>query len=196
MYSEKDKEYYLKNRDLILKKSRNYYENNKSAILDRVKEYNKINKLKISERKRFKYINDKANGNLKKRKYVRRDASKRFRNNISRQIRSQLTDRGHSKRNNSILKYLPYSINDLKIHLESQFELWMSWGNYGTYNVCSWNDYDPLTWTWQIDHIIPQSNFNFSSMGDLDFQKCWALENLRPYSAKQNIIDGARKKIT
>lgn len=29
-------------------------------------------------------------------------------------------------------------------------------------------------------------------MEDDNFKRCWALENLRPYSAKQNIIDGAR----
>lgn len=29
-------------------------------------------------------------------------------------------------------------------------------------------------------------------MEDEEFKKCWALSNLRPYSAKQNIIDGAR----
>jgi hypothetical protein len=27
-------------------------------------------------------------------------------------------------------------------------------------------------------------------MTDENFQKCWALKNLRPYSAKQNVIDG------
>jgi hypothetical protein len=30
-------------------------------------------------------------------------------------------------------------------------------------------------------------------MEDENFKKCWSLENLRPYSAKQNIIDGARE---
>jgi hypothetical protein len=30
-------------------------------------------------------------------------------------------------------------------------------------------------------------------MDDENFKKCWALENLRPYSAKQNIIDGVTR---
>ena len=29
-------------------------------------------------------------------------------------------------------------------------------------------------------------------MEDDNFKKCWALENLRPLSAKQNIVDGVR----
>ena len=34
---------------------------------------------------------------------------------------------------------------------------------------------------------------SYSSMEDLEFQKCWALENLRPLSAKQNQLDGVTK---
>jgi len=30
-------------------------------------------------------------------------------------------------------------------------------------------------------------------MEDENFKKCWALENLRPLSAKQNIIEGNRR---
>lgn len=43
-----------------------------------------------------------------------------------------------------------------------------------------------------IDHIIPQSSFKFSSMNDVEFKKCWSLDNLWPYSAKQNCKDNAR----
>lgn len=37
-----------------------------------------------------------------------------------------------------------------------------------------------------------EKKIKYNSLKHPDFQKCWALENLRPYSAKQNIIDGAR----
>lgn len=69
----------------------------------------------------------------------------------------------------------------------------MNWANYGQYNASTWDDSDPSTWTWQIDHIIPRSKFTYESMKDSEFEKCWALNNLRPYSAKQNIIDGNRR---
>lgn len=94
---------------------------------------------------------------------------------------------------NRKLKYLLYTIKELKQHLELQFEQWMTWKNHGVYNKKTWNDNDPSTWKWQIDHIIPKSDFTYFSMEDEEFKKCWALSNLRPLSAKQNIIDGAQR---
>ena len=98
-----------------------------------------------------------------------------------------------TKNNKSILKYLPYSMEALKQYIEKQFEPWMNWSNIGKYNLKTWNDDDKSTWTWNIDHIIPQSDLPYISMEDDNFKKCWALENLRPLSAKQNILDGNRK---
>ena len=86
-----------------------------------------------------------------------------------------------------------YTRQELLTHLESQFESWMNWNNYGPYNSKLWNELDPTTWTWQIDHITPQSELKFYSVEDENFKKCWGLYNLRPYSAKLNIIDGAKK---
>jgi hypothetical protein len=72
----------------------------------------------------------------------------------------------------------------------------MTWENRGKYNKKTWNDNDPSTWTWQLDHIIPQSDLPYAEMShnaDSNFQKCWALSNLRPLSSKQNVIDGVRR---
>jgi hypothetical protein len=66
----------------------------------------------------------------------------------------------------------------------------MTWENHGAYQSSKWDDNDISTWKWQIDHIIPQHKLPYSSMEDENFKKCWALENLRPYSAKQNLLDG------
>lgn len=68
----------------------------------------------------------------------------------------------------------------------------MNWDNWGSYVVESWDDDDPLTWKWNIDHIIPHCTFEYDSMEHPDFQKCWALSNLRSYSSKLNITEGAR----
>lgn len=92
-----------------------------------------------------------------------------------------------------MLQYLPYSIQELKEHLEIQFEPWMTWYNHGIYDSKLWDDNDLSTWTWQIDHIVPHANFPYLSMKDQSFRDCWALSNLRPYSAKQNLIDGGTK---
>ena len=57
-------------------------------------------------------------------------------------------------------------------HLEKLFETWMTWGNYGK---------------WHIDHIKPRSLFNYEKPEDKDFQECWALKNLQPLEASENL---------
>jgi hypothetical protein len=84
-------------------------------------------------------------------------------------------------------------MEELKQHLEKQFEPWMNWNNWTNYNPKTWKDEDLTTWTWNIDHIIPQCDLKYTSMDEENFFKCWALENLRPYSAKLNIIEQDRK---
>jgi hypothetical protein len=71
----------------------------------------------------------------------------------------------------------------------------MNWYNWGKYSLSTWDDNDSSTWTWNIDHIIPASNFKYVSVTDSEFLKCWSLENLRPYSAKSNLKENYRKNI-
>lgn len=63
----------------------------------------------------------------------------------------------------------------------------------GKYDPKTWDDNDNSTKTWQLDHIIPQADLPYTSMEDENFKKCWALENLRPLSSKQNCFEGANK---
>ena len=72
----------------------------------------------------------------------------------------------------------------------------MNWDNQGYYKLSEWNDNDSSTWKWQLDHIIPQSKLPYTSMEDENFKICWDLENLRPYSAKQNLIEQDRKYLS
>jgi hypothetical protein len=67
---------------------------------------------------------------------------------------------------------LGYSIATLRLHLERQFERGMTWDNYGE---------------WHVDHILPVASFNFTSPDDPDFRACWAMTNLRPMWAADNI---------
>jgi 5-methylcytosine-specific restriction endonuclease McrA len=66
-----------------------------------------------------------------------------------------------------------YSLEDLKKYLESKFDGFMNWKNYGSY--------------WHIDHITPIDYFNITSTTCEDFKKCWSLSNLQPLEAKENI---------
>ena len=60
-----------------------------------------------------------------------------------------------------------------KAHIESQFESWMNWGNYGQ---------------WHIDHIIPLA----SAKNEDELLVLCKYTNLAPLSAKDNIRKGSR----
>lgn len=40
------------------------------------------------------------------------------------------------------------SYDDFKLYIESKFEPWMNWDNYGLYN-------SPSCTGWDLDHIVP-----------------------------------------
>lgn len=186
-----DFKYYKENKDKILINKKFYYKNNKTTILEiRKQHYNKNNKRKYNQQY---YKDHKRNIINQQNQYskLRRanDLKFRLKTCIFSSINFYLKRNGFIK-NKSTLGYLPYSIDQLRMHLENQFESWMNWNNHGRYSSKLWNDNDQSTWTWQIDHIIPHSTFKYTSMEDEDFKKCWALNNLRPLSAKQNFLDG------
>jgi hypothetical protein len=144
---------------------------------------------KLREKCRRRYKKDRARfeGDPEYRKYWT------TRNLISRAIYDALKNSGSSKYGDSSIEKLKYTIDELNSHINVKFEWWMTWDNRGKYNKKTWKDDAPSTWVWNLDHIIPQSDLPYTSMDDENFKKCWALENLRPYSAKQNIIDGVTR---
>lgn len=135
----------------------------------------------------------KENRNEYQKSKWQNDPTYKLRQTLSKLINQGLKSNGSSKKGDSCSKYLSYSFQELKEHLEKQFEPWMNWGNWGKYDPKTWDDSNPLTWTWQIDHVIPQSVFLYVTMNSQCFQDCWALSNLRPLSAKQNLLDGVSK---
>ena len=99
-----------------------------------------------------------------------KDPNYKLRTNVSRAIRGMLAGK---QKSGSCLSYLPYSFQQLREHLESQFDDQMSWENYGSY--------------WDVDHIYPHSLLPYDSMEHPNFAKCWALENLQPLEKIENI---------
>jgi hypothetical protein len=149
--------------------NKEYTQNNKEAIAKRVKEY--------------------------KRNRTKNDPLFKLRKTISNGINKKLKNNGCIKNDKCFIPCIEYTLKELFLHIEKQFEPWMNWKNRGNYNPKTWNDNDPKTWTWQLDHIIPHSTFHYTTMDCQEFRDCWALSNLRPLSAKQNVIDGNRRKI-
>lgn len=70
-----------------------------------------------------------------------------------------------------------YDVSDLMDHLSRLFSDGMSWENWGE---------------WHIDHIRPRASFQLSALGDEAFRECWALSNLQPLWASENIRKGCK----
>ena len=97
----------------------------------------------------------------------------RLNSNMSRRVRYSIKNKNRL----SWQKLLGYTISELILHLEVQFQDGMSWKNYGM---------------WHIDHIRPLVAFSFSSYKDIEFTECWALSNLQPLWAKDNMSKSSK----
>lgn len=136
-------------------------------------------------------LKDRRNKRKKERR--KNDPSYRLREYLSIEINTILKYNGSGKKGRSFLTAIGCSMNDFKFHYESLFEPWMTWENQGKYDPKTWDDNDPKTWKWQQDHIIPLADLPFSSMEDENFKIAFSLSNLRPFSAKQNVLDGTSR---
>lgn len=96
----------------------------------------------------------------------------KLRHSISSLVNKRLKKRGACKYGESFFNKIGYSFDDLVEHLESLFQADMTWDNYGQ---------------WHIDHRIPDSLFQYNSMNDMGFKNSWALENLQPLWAEENL---------
>jgi len=77
--------------------------------------------------------------------------------------------------------YLGYRLWELKRKLTDEVQ-----AMYGITLVESFkNDF-------HLDHIQPHSSFDAKSIGDGEFQKCWAITNLRMIPARENLQKGAK----
>lgn len=144
------KKYRIDNYDLILKRSKEHY----AKIKDNIEYKNK--------RKQW----DKN-----------RNQKQKFSRSFSSAMYSALKN---NKAGRHWEELVPYTLDQLRQHLESQFTSEMNWDNYGSY--------------WEIDHIIPQNLFKYSTAKDKEFQICWSLYNLRPlekYKNRQRPKDGS-----
>ena len=137
--------------------------------LSGTKEYeNKYKKLSYEKwLKKHQNRRNEISKNYEKRK--RKDPKHKIDSNISRIIRKSLKGK---KASYKWEKLTGYTLQDLTVHLEKQFDDKMTWENYGSY--------------WEIDHKKPKSLFQYEFPEDLEFKKCWALNNLQPMEIKEN----------
>ncbi len=140
------------------------YHKNPGRYLDQKKVYQAKNREKI---------NEYARG------WVKRSPSRKKRDVLSRTISKYINRTLNGTKNGkSWQRLVGYTLEELKKHLEGKFTKRMKWENRGSY--------------WHIDHIIPLAKFNITGPDCVDFKTAWALENLRPLTAKKNIAKGAK----
>jgi hypothetical protein len=149
--NQKNKEYREKNNEVIKKKRDKEYEcpEKRKKIREYQKKYYSENRdillPKLLERQK-KY---KEQRNERNRNRYKKDILYRLKHNIKRAILKGL--KGEQKKDSTI-EILGCSIEDFKLYLESKWESWMTWENYGKYSKGKEN------FGWDIDHIIPTSS--------------------------------------
>jgi hypothetical protein len=135
-----------------------------------------VGKEKARQRWNKYYRENKEKINAYNTEYRRRrrieDPVFRLRRNTTKMIYKALNRQGMSRGGESFVKHLPYTLDEMKIHLETKFDENMSWNNYGSY--------------WTLDHIIPQAALPYDSYDHPNFRKCWSLDNLQPLTVEEN----------
>ena len=85
----------------------------------------------------------------------------------------------NGRKSRKMVEILGYSVDELKEHLWKQFSNGMTWDAFMSGRI-------------HIDHIIPVVSFDIKSDSCEEFKSCWALSNLRPMWAKDNLSKSAK----
>lgn len=161
-------EYRKKNADIIKQKQKDYTDKIKDRKRDYDKKYREINKEKRRETCKKYYQSNRETLIKKQRTYAKEnkdiinnrirkkketDELFRLKCSIRRLISGSFKRKSLTKLTKTEI-ILGCTFEQFKQHLESQFEPWMNWDNYGNPKDGVYE----LNKTWDIDHIIPLDN--------------------------------------
>lgn len=146
--------------------SKAYYDKNREIILVKKREYNAKNRDLLREKSRK--WREKHN-----KEYIARRKKEEPLFKFTRQVRNKLwvifKNRGYAKAKTS-LSLIGCSVQELRLHLEKQFQEGMSWETHGKYG-------------WHIDHKIPLA----SAKSKEELEKLCHYTNLQPLWAHENL---------
>ena len=172
------KEYYRATIDNRKEVAKRYYWRNRDKRIAYSREYNAENRELLNKKGREKRKNMTEGEREVERECVRKYRERldvKINVRMGNAIRDNLKNNRVSKNGIKWEEIVGYSVNDLKVHIESMFIEGMSWGNYGRGG-------------WHIDHIIPLSMFKYDSVNHPNFKKAWALDNLQPLWESDNLV--------
>jgi hypothetical protein len=163
--------WYLKNKERLIKIHKNYYESHKEQILKNCKEYvNKYKEKTIIYQKEYREKNKKKlqkQHDIKRKIRLKTDLNYRIKYNL----RVRLYKALHRKQKvKTTIELLGCSIEFLRGWIAQQFQVGMNWNNYGK---------------WEIDHIKPCSSFDLSKPSEQ--KECFHYTNLQPLWESDNI---------
>lgn len=145
---QQQKEYRENNRELLREKAKAYRKNKPDIF----RTWAKANNEHLKEYKRNWRRLHKDKFTKQKQARKKNDPIYHVNYNIGSNIRTQLKRHSYSKQSRTY-QIIGCTYDELKLHLEAQFESWMNWDNYG-----NWNGTPNQTGiSWDIDHIIPLS---------------------------------------
>ena len=170
------KNWYLKNKEKILKLKKIKYLENKDKFKEKALNYYKLNKNKILKQQ-YEYIrkNRKIRNLAAKKRYYKKmkDPSFRLIQAIRARTRGVLKGTDKSKKS---FEYLGIpNIEFFWNHLEKQFKPGMTRENHGL---------------WHVDHILPCSSFDLTKPEEQ--AKCFHYTNLQPLWASENLAKGSK----
>ena len=164
------KEYILKNKDRLKKHQAEYFQDNKEILYERNKL--SIKKYRLKYKEKYRLYNQEYKENRKKN-----DPLFKLTVNIRSIISGSIKRKNYTKRSQT-QHILGCSFNEFKIYLESKFEPWMNWNNYGNWN----GEPTEINCSWDIDHIIPLS----TAKSEEDILKLNYYTNLQPLCSYTN----------
>jgi len=172
-YKEQRKEYYERTKDEHAERNKRNYEANKEERKAKMREYSKANKDKRRARDKANRDRIRAKENEYRKQRYANDPE--FRILISCRTRIRKALEGIGDKTESTKELVGCSMEELKLHLESQFVEGMSWDNYGE---------------WHLDHIKPCDSFDLTK--ESEQKACFNYLNLQPLWAVDNLIKGSR----
>ena len=175
------KKYWVKNKTKLTKQARIWNIKNQTKRKKLMEEWWINNKNKLKIKRKIYCLNHKKEINQYSNNRRKTDLNFKLLGCLRARLGLILRNKNKSK---STLKLLGCSIDFLKKHLESKFQLGMSWSNYGR----GWNGNGMKRW--HIDHIRPCYSFDLSKVSEQ--AKCFHYTNLQPLWAKENLSKGIK----
>jgi hypothetical protein len=154
-----------------------YREKNKEKLNNDSKQWAEDNKEKLKEYRKKWRENNKENRNRKEILRRQNDPLYRLKSNIRSLIGGVIRKKGYIKISKTE-EILGCTFENFKKHLESQFESWMNWDNYGNWNGIP----TEINIAWDIDHHIPIS----SGLSEGEIIKLNHYTNLKPLCSYNN----------